>query len=79
MVEVFYIALGLLIVLIGLVLVFSTLGSRKAEVESGGFVLIGPFPIFIKGKGSRSILFLLLALVVLIFLLFVFLGMVRYV
>ncbi|MEM1584063.1 MAG: DUF131 domain-containing protein [Nitrososphaerota archaeon] len=79
MAEILYTILGLIIILIGLALIFSTISPRKANVESGGFILIGPFPIFFKGKGSRPLLLLFLALTILIFSLFVFLGMVRYV
>lgn len=79
MTEILYIVLGLIIVLIGLALIFSTLGSRKTEVESGGFILIGPFPILFKSKDSRSLTLLFIALAVLIFSILVFLGMSRYV
>jgi len=66
-------------VLIGLVLVFSVLGLRKAEVKSGGIILIGPFPILIGGKNLKPLLFLFLILIIVIFSLFMFLEAVRYV
>jgi uncharacterized membrane protein len=74
----FYIVLGLIMVLIGLAIIFSVLGLKKAEVRSGGFILIGPFPILIGGKSLKPLLLLFLISIIVIFSLFIFLEVVGY-
>jgi uncharacterized membrane protein len=65
-------------ILVGLAIIFSVLGLRKAEVRSGGFILIGPFPILIGGKNLKPLLLLFLILIIVIFSLFMFLEVVGY-
>ena len=70
--------LGLIMVLVGLVIIFSVLGLKKAEVRSGGFILVGPFPILIGGKSLKPLLLLFLILIIVIFSLFISLGVIGY-
>jgi|GEM_PF-1752258 len=78
MANFFYIVLGVIMVLIGLVIIFSVLGLEKAEVRSGGFILIGPFPILIGGKSLKLLLLLFLILIIVISSLFIFLEVIGY-
>jgi len=57
------IAIGLSLILIGVLLVAASLALQRGEVKGGGIVLIGPFPI-IFGGGSKALL--------LVFLIFMF-------
>ncbi len=76
MAQLLLIIFGLMLIFIGLLIVFSILGvtSRKSDVKSVGVILIGPFPILIRGKGLKTLLFLFLISIVIIFSLFIFLG-----
>lgn len=76
MAQLLLIIFGLILVFIGLLIVFSIIGisSSKSDVKSVGVILIGPFPILVKGKGFKTLLILFLFIIVIVFSLFIFLG-----
>lgn len=61
-------AIGLALIMLGILLVMISLASARARIRGGGLILIGPFPIIF---GDRSMVLILL--VVGMFLVFIML------
>ena len=53
------IAIGLSLILIGVLLVAAPLALQRGEVKGGGIVLIGPFPIIFGGSKALLLVFLI--------------------
>ena len=76
MVEIDLVSLGILVVVIGIALVFvGTLSQAKGKtkVEGGGIIFIGPFPL-IGGATSERAFYILIAVSIIFFIIFILLN-----
>ena len=66
-------AIGLALIILGIILVMVSLASARARVRGGGLILIGPFPIVF---GDRSMALVLLVVGVFLVFIILFLGVI---
>ena len=69
-------AIGLALIILGIILVTISLASARARIRGGGLILIGPFPIIFGDRSMASILLVVgMFLVFIMLLLGIILGM----
>jgi len=64
-------ALGLSLIIIGLLLILVSYASRSGKLRGGGVILIGPFPIIFGDESVKSVVLMLAIFLVIMCALFI--------